>query len=137
MKIIEAISDAPQDYLIGEVDYSINRVFGKNNLDSKDVSEFVVDSLYEEYNEIAEVVPAVIIRFYSDGTQEIVGSSHYVVKYNGVFYDYAPSNFNEEFGLNLSDLAPVVQPAIYSEAQVGKITSSVKGYYILGERDNK
>lgn len=108
--------------------------FGSDFYNNPDVVDFVDDQLTEKFNTSSQTyIERVVICKVVGKDIDLVDTDHYVINYNGYYYDYTAQLFNESFDNLISTSAlPVVQPVIHSDAQITDKLSTVKGYTILG-----
>lgn len=109
--------------------------FGENLEDyGQDVTDYVVDTVQSNFGEdISIKSDEVLVCKVVDEDVDILSTNHSVVNYNGYYYDYLASEFNDSFDdlINI-DALPVVQLIIHSDNQISNKLSTVKGYTLLG-----
>lgn len=137
--IVESFKDV-ESYLRGQIlkDQLVEEfAMMKSNPASidKEVAEFVVDQVHQRYSaeEVSDIVvaQAIVVKVF-DGETDIVTTDHYVVRYNGMFYDFTAHQFGDAFNnlIKFTD-APVVQPVITNDRQLSSSVSTVKAYALL------
>lgn len=134
MVILEEIQDIVS-WLFND---ALSEVSSISSDDSQEVSDFIVKRASETFpddNILPEVERVIVFKVVGDEINHI-DSDHYVVRYNGDYYDYTASQYNEEFrGLIKESDLPVVQRVIVSDRQINQGVSTVKGYVLLRYSD--
>ena len=97
------------------------------------VAGYVVGVLNDMYpDEIPAFNPQVAaVKVLGDET-EFLTTDHYVVKFNGYFYDYTAHQFTEEYSGKITiDRMPVVQRVLTDDSQINDGVSTVKSYALV------
>ena len=134
MKIVESYQDI-ENYLRNAelIDKLIER-FGEDFYSQNRYGELIdfIDDIIEEQFGARVDGERVVICKVVDEDIDLIDTDHYVVVYNGYYYDYTAMQFSDQFE-NLSPASiPVVQKVIKSDDQIIETLSTVKGYIILG-----
>ena len=132
--IFESFQDVELYLRSPELIDEIVKEFGTDfsQVDSRDISEFVVRKVKEVYDYDLNSEKVVICKVV-DEEIDLIGQSHTVVVFNSNYYDYNAQSYNDSFnGMIRVGNLPVVQPVIHSDEQVNDKLSTVKGYVILG-----
>ena len=103
-----------------------------NEVDYGEVTTYVQSVINEMYG--SNVVPEkVIICKVVDDNIDIIDTAHYVINFNGNYYDFTAQRYNESFDglIGLANI-PVTQSIIHSDNQINSNLSTVRGYVMLG-----
>lgn len=103
------------------------------NIDSEDVSNYIQQLISDMFDSTLVTVEKVIVCKSIDSDIDIINTTHYVVNFNGNYYDYTAQEFNDSFNgqISISNI-PIVQRIIHSDNQINSNLSTVKGYVLLG-----
>lgn len=107
----------------------------KNDPDLIDyeVSDFVVSQVSSRFpdDRSPEVVNVEVLKVAGDET-EVISTDHFVVRFNGSFYDFTAHQFSDSYSKLLSYVnVPVTQKVITNDLQINDGVSSVKSYALL------
>lgn len=103
------------------------------NIDSEDVSNYIQQLISDMFDSTLVTIEKVIVCKSIDSDIDIINTTHYVVNFNGNYYDYTAQEFNDSFNgqISISNI-PIVQRIIHSDNQINSNLSTVKGYVLLG-----
>lgn len=135
MKILNEsnIYDISEYLLGGELQEYLYDKYTDSELNSSDteVCQDIISICEEEF---PDLVPPKIRRvnvYKVNGDQyELVDPAHDVLEYNGKYYDYTATQYNELFSIVRYKL-PVIQPVLTSYNLINSTVSSVKNYVML------
>lgn len=98
-----------------------------------EVNDLILQEISSQYDETIypQEVRVVVIKISGDDIA-IITSDHFVIEYNGFYYDFTAHQFKEEYNnLIKVGLIPVIQPIITSDRQITDSVSTVKSYALL------
>lgn len=139
MRILnESVIQDVESYLRSfELLKDVNQAFPDKNNKGEAISDYVQSRCEELFDEVITPVKvrALVIKSNSNEDFEVVTGDHYVLEYNGMFYDFAASQFKDIFPITNQSL-PVIQPILTSDKLIKSTVSSVKGYVLLRYSEN-
>lgn len=104
-----------------------------NDSDYGEVTNYIQGIVSDMFDNTTVTVEKVIVCRVVDSDIDIINTAHYVINFNGNYYDYTAQAFNDSFnGLISTANIPVVQTIIHSDNQINSNLSTVKGYVLLG-----
>lgn len=100
---------------------------------NEEVINFVENEVESQFDDTNIKVEKVVVCKVVGEDVDLINSDHYVINYNGTYYDYTAQEFNDSFnGLIKLTSIPVVQNVIHSDNQLNDKLSTIKGYVLLG-----
>lgn len=104
-----------------------------NKSDYGEVTNYIKQTVSEMFNNTMVDIEKVIVCKVVDSDIDIINTSHYVINFNGNYYDYTAQQFNDSFNgqIRVPNI-PVVQMIIHSDNQINSNLSTVKSYVLLG-----
>lgn len=104
-----------------------------NKSDYGEVTDYIKQTVSEMFNNTMVDIEKVIVCKVVDSDIDIINTSHYVINFNGNYYDYTAQQFNDSFNgqIRVPNI-PVVQMIIHSDNQINSNLSTVKSYVLLG-----
>ena len=99
---------------------------------SEEIATFVVDIInncqYRENTEPAQIVSVSSYKVRGE-TVDLLDTNHYVVLYDGYYYDYSADEFSDSFTTKVN--LPVVQRVLSSVSQVTNSNSTLRDYSMI------
>lgn len=99
---------------------------------SEEIATFVVD-IINNYQDRENTEPAQIVSVSSykvrGETVDLLDANHYVVLYDGYYYDYSADEFSNSFITKIN--LPVVQRVLSSVSQVTNSNSTLRDYSMI------
>lgn len=135
MRILKESFQDVEAYLRGsDLISKIVEEFGDDfSLYNEEVTNFVKSEVENQFDDTDVKVEKVVVCKVVGEDIDLISSDHYVINYNGTYYDYTAQEFNDSFnGLIKLTSIPVVQNVIHSDNQLNDKLSTIKGYVLLG-----
>lgn len=98
-----------------------------------EVCDFVITNISERFpnDRSPESVRAEVLKVVGDEI-EVISTDHFIVKFNGTFYDFTAHQFSDSYSKLLTyNNVPVTQKVITNDLQINDGVSSVKSYALL------